>query len=65
MVMAQATKMGMLFVRCRGGVSHSPLEHTDESDVAAGVAALYKFLQRQVAASQPAAQTERTNAAEL
>ena len=49
MVMAQATRAGMLFVRCRGGVSHSPLEHAEEGDVAAGVAALFAFLKAQLA----------------
>ncbi|KAL2900681.1 Allantoate deiminase 2 [Bienertia sinuspersici] len=41
MAMAHLTKMGMLFVRCRGGVSHSPAEHVLDDDVwAAGLAAL-------------------------
>jgi len=29
MALAQLCEVGMVFVRCRGGVSHSPLEHTD------------------------------------
>ena len=46
MMMAQATKMGMLFVRCKDGISHSPMEHVDEEDVSASVVALYKYLQQ-------------------
>jgi acetylornithine deacetylase/succinyl-diaminopimelate desuccinylase-like protein len=37
----------MLFVRSRaGGVSHSPDEHSDDADVALGVDALERALQR-------------------
>lgn len=38
-------KMGMMFVRCRGGISHSPLEHVEPADVAASSAALATYLQ--------------------
>lgn len=34
----------MMFVRCRGGVSHSPLEHVEPEDVAASAAALATYL---------------------
>ncbi|GFR47399.1 hypothetical protein Agub_g9116 [Astrephomene gubernaculifera] len=37
-------RMGMMFVRCRGGVSHSPLEHVEPVDVAASSAALSAYL---------------------
>lgn len=34
-------QVGMLFVRCRGGISHSPAEHVLDDDVwAAGLAVL-------------------------
>ncbi|GFZ06753.1 allantoate amidohydrolase [Actinidia rufa] len=33
MAMSHLTKVGMLFVRCRGGVSHSPAEHVLDDDV--------------------------------
>jgi len=34
-------QVGMLFVRCRGGISHSPQEHVLDNDVwAAGLATL-------------------------
>ena len=44
MAIAEVAHMGMLFVRCRGGVSHSPLEHVEPEDVAAASAALYHYL---------------------
>jgi allantoate deiminase len=44
MAMANLTRVGMLFVRCRAGVSHSPAEFVAPDDVAAGVAALHRFL---------------------
>ncbi|KAE8708500.1 putative Tetratricopeptide repeat-like superfamily protein [Hibiscus syriacus] len=41
MAMSHLTKVGMLFVRCRGGISHSPEEHVLDDDVwAAGIAVL-------------------------
>ena len=44
MAIAEISHMGMLFVRCRGGVSHSPLEHVEPDDVAAASAALYHYI---------------------
>jgi acetylornithine deacetylase/succinyl-diaminopimelate desuccinylase-like protein len=41
-------QIGMMFVRCRGGVSHSPEEYVADEDVAASVAALYAYLQKQL-----------------
>ncbi len=38
----------MLFVRNRGGVSHSPEEHVEPEDVAAAGAALLMFLRERV-----------------
>ncbi|EFN53618.1 hypothetical protein CHLNCDRAFT_53494 [Chlorella variabilis] len=46
MVFAEVTKMGMLFVRCRDGISHSPLEHVTPDDVAAATATLYRYLRK-------------------
>ena len=37
-------RVGMLWVRCRGGVSHSPAEFVEERDVAESAAALLLFL---------------------
>ena len=34
----------MLFVRCRGGISHNPAESVEEADVAAAIDALERFL---------------------
>lgn len=44
MAMARACPIGMLFVRCRGGVSHSPEEFAAPDDIAAGTTALWQFL---------------------
>ncbi|WP_371741781.1 allantoate amidohydrolase [Herbiconiux sp. VKM Ac-2851] len=37
MAIAAITEIGMLFVRCEGGVSHNPAEHVTEADVAATI----------------------------
>ena len=44
MAMSEITPIGMLFVRCRGGISHSPAEWVEPVDVASGVSALVEFL---------------------
>ena len=38
------TRVGMLFVRCAGGVSHNPAESVTAEDVEAGARALLRFL---------------------
>lgn len=48
MAMSHLTKVGMLFVRCRGGISHSPEEHVLNSDVWAAGLALLAFLETQM-----------------
>ena len=40
MAVAAVTEVGMLFVRCRGGISHSPEESVTEADVAAALDAV-------------------------
>jgi allantoate deiminase len=50
MAMARLTKVGMLFVRCRGGVSHSPEEYVADDDVWAAGLALLSFLKQNVVA---------------
>ncbi|XP_073157674.1 allantoate deiminase 2 isoform X1 [Henckelia pumila] len=45
MAMSHLTKVGMLFVRCRGGVSHSPSEHVSDDDVWAASMAVLSFLE--------------------
>jgi allantoate deiminase len=46
MAMAKLTKVGMLFVRCRGGVSHSPEESVMDDDVWAAGLALASFIEQ-------------------
>lgn len=41
-------QMGMLFVRCRGGISHSPAEHVLDDDVWAAGLAVLAFLENHV-----------------
>jgi allantoate deiminase len=38
------TEFAMLFVRCHGGVSHSPLEAVEAADVAVAIDVLERFL---------------------
>ncbi|KAK9267688.1 hypothetical protein L1049_010120 [Liquidambar formosana] len=45
MAMSHLTKVGMLFVRCRGGISHSPAEHVLDDDVWAAGLAILAFLE--------------------
>jgi len=44
------TEIGMLFVRCKGGVSHSPAESVTAEDVAVAIEVLGHFLERLAAA---------------
>ncbi|MGH6797065.1 MAG: hydantoinase/carbamoylase family amidase, partial [Roseiarcus sp.] len=43
MVMGKLCPAGMLFVRCKGGVSHNPLESITVEDCAIGLKALTRF----------------------
>lgn len=45
-MMAKLCPSAMLFVRCRGGVSHNPAEYTSSQDMGAGIAALIGFVDR-------------------
>jgi allantoate deiminase len=36
----------MLFVRCRGGVSHNPAEYASPQDIGAGARVLLDFVER-------------------
>lgn len=45
-MMAAVTPVAMLFVRCRGGVSHHPAESVAAADVAAAVEVTTRFLER-------------------
>lgn len=42
--MACLTPVGMLFVACRGGISHDPAEDVAAEDIAAALAALQRFV---------------------
>jgi len=44
MVMGGLCPAGMLFVRCKGGISHNPLESMTVEDCAFGLAALTRFV---------------------
>jgi allantoate deiminase len=44
-VMAGITEVAMLFVRCKGGVSHNPAESVAEEDVAVAIDVLSNFLE--------------------
>ena len=46
MALGAITEICMLFVRCKGGISHSPLESITEADAGAGVRVLYDFIER-------------------
>jgi acetylornithine deacetylase/succinyl-diaminopimelate desuccinylase-like protein len=46
MVMGRITDSGMIFVASRGGRSHTPEEHTDLTDLAAGATVLADALTR-------------------
>jgi allantoate deiminase len=43
--MAGLTEVAMLFVRCKGGVSHHPAESVTEADVAVAIDVLSRFLE--------------------
>lgn len=44
-VMAKLCPMAMLFVRCKGGISHNPAEFASELDMGLAVAALVQFIE--------------------
>ena len=45
MAMIDIADVGMIFVRCRGGISHHPGEHVDTADVDAGARALLRMIE--------------------
>ena len=44
-VMSSLTDVGMLFVRCKGGISHNPAESVTEADVTVAIDVLSRFLE--------------------
>jgi allantoate deiminase len=45
MAMNDIADVGMLFVRCRGGISHHPEEHVEAADVEAGARVLLRLIE--------------------
>jgi allantoate deiminase len=44
-VMAKLCPMAMLFVRCKGGISHNPAESASERDMGLAIVALVRFIE--------------------
>lgn len=44
-IMSEVTPIAMLFVRCKGGISHNPAEAVDEGDVRVAIEVVSRFLQ--------------------
>ncbi|MCG1008528.1 M20 family metallo-hydrolase [Salinicoccus sp. ID82-1] len=42
--MADICDMGMIFVRCKDGISHNPAEYASDEDIAAGTELLYRTM---------------------
>lgn len=57
--MAQIAPTGMIFIPCRGGVSHRPDEYSSPEDIARGVQALALTLAR-LAGTDDAPTTDNT-----
>jgi allantoate deiminase len=45
-MMAKLCPSAMMFVRCRGGISHNPAEYASPADMGLSVAALIRFIER-------------------
>jgi allantoate deiminase len=45
MAMIDIADIGMIFVRCRGGISHHPDEHVDKADAEAGARVLLRVIE--------------------
>ena len=45
-MMAKLCRSAMLFVRCRGGISHNPAEYASPADIGLAIAALIRFIER-------------------
>jgi allantoate deiminase len=43
--MIDVADVGMIFVRCRGGISHHPDEHVELADVDAGARVLLRLIE--------------------
>ncbi len=45
MAMVDVADIGMIFVRCRGGISHNPAEHVELADADTGARVLLRFVE--------------------
>jgi allantoate deiminase len=45
MAMVDIADIGMIFVRCRGGISHNPAEHVEPADADTGARVLLRFIE--------------------
>ena len=45
-IMARLCPAAMLFVRCRGGISHNPAEYASPADIGIATAALVRFIEK-------------------
>lgn len=45
MAMVDIADIGMIFVRCRGGISHNPAEHVELADAETGARVLLRFIE--------------------
>ena len=52
LAMSEITPIGMLFVRCRDGISHSPLEFVKDKDVTIASLSLFHFLVKESLAKE-------------
>ena len=50
MVMAALCPTAMLFIRCRGGISHNPAEYVDPADAEVALTVMLGFIDRLEAA---------------
>ncbi|MCM2533317.1 hydantoinase/carbamoylase family amidase [Neobacillus pocheonensis] len=48
MLLAEITEIGMVFVRCRNGISHSPKEWAEINDIATGTKVLYETVLKHI-----------------
>ena len=46
LMMSKLCPIGMLFVRCKGGVSHNPAEYATPQDIGVATAALIAFIEK-------------------
>jgi allantoate deiminase len=57
MAMIDLAPIGMLFLRCEGGISHNPAEAVTVADIDVGARVLLRFIERFVAPSPRRAAT--------